>query len=150
MTNKGLEKLVEETLNTFTPCHDKASLDGYRVRVLPFNSIDKYRDFIKRFDLILDIREDFWKRKGVVKVFRMWADTFFIAYYPKDERLVYPILVVVEKLARNDKGEEVYYPKGYITLDTDNSRILITNGQQASFIVETLVKAGWEVKLHFI
>ncbi len=149
MTNKGLEKLVEETLNTFTPCQDKASLGGYRVRVLPFNSIDKYR-FIKQFDLILDIREDFWKRKGVVKVFRMWADTFFIAYYPRDERLAYPILVVVEGLAKNDKGEEVYYPKGYLTLDTDNSRILITNGQQASFIVETLIKAGWEVKLHFI
>jgi len=149
MKHKAFEKLVKEILNNFMPVKVE-EVDGYRIRVYPFNSIDKYRDTIKQFDLILDIREDFWNRRGVVKVFKMWADTFFIAYYAEDKRLAYPILVVVEELVENGKKEEVYVPKGYTTLDTDDCQVLITNGQKASFIVETLIKAGWEVKLHFI
>jgi len=148
MKHKAFEKLVKETLNNFVTLKVK-EVGGYRIRVYPFNSIDKYRDTIKRFDLILDIREDFWNRRGIVKVYKMWADTFFIAYYTEDKRLAYPILVVVEELV-DSKGEEVYIPKGYTTLDTDDCQVLITNGQKASFIVETLIKAGWEVKLHFI
>jgi hypothetical protein len=149
MKHKAFEKLVKETLNNFETLKVK-EVGGYRIRVYPFNSIDKYRDTIKRFDLILDIREDFWNRRGVVKVYKMWADTFFIAYYTEDKRLAYPILVVIEELVENGKKEEIYIPKGYTTLDTDDCQVLITNGQKASFIVETLIKAGWEVKLHFI
>jgi hypothetical protein len=136
---------LEHIFDKFVKVEEITRLPEYRLKVLPYSRIDRYR-VLPQYEAVLAVHENKLKGKRFIRIYRMDFNLFLLIH--NSEATGNKALLLVEKIIERENGEE-YCEKGYVFAPVGKDcMVTIATAPETAFILERCVRAGWELELN--